>query len=163
MDIDLKEKCYDILKSIEHFSKVTCIIGNGTFPFRCVWKGSIEFLIHKNDLQFYNYFKDYFDIINMLHLNGTLIVNTSSSHYYDGCDCKHQIDCKHKKCHTFYEFPKIHGDSTICKCNDSYYFIYGKTLYHNGVRYDCTYKNIREELKDVIDEILSKNKVIINE
>ena len=43
-------------------------------------------------------------------------------------------------------------------CETRSYSLQGKTLCLNNAIYRCNYQNIREKIKDVIGEILSKNK-----
>jgi len=89
-----------------------CIMGS--------WKYK-GFIISKEEFDYIDYFEDYFNVIEMLELNGIEI--TSPDRGKPGS-----------------------------------YSLQGKKLYLNDVVYHCNYQNIRETLKDVIDEILSKNK-----
>jgi hypothetical protein len=111
-----------------------------------MWGETNVLYIYNYQLTFYKYFKDYYDIIYMLELNGIKI-----RQFTPECMCKN--------------LNKFFGlvENYICKCVESHFIHYNNILYYNGIEYKCTYKNIREELKDVIDEILSKNKVILNE
>jgi len=135
---------------------------------RLIWKKKYTILIYNNELQFYKYFSDYFDIINMLELNGINIVERSRRcDCFSFCDCFHCIHEFDPTLHIFVKCLKCEDQiicDVVCECDKYiYYSLHGKYLYYYGIRYNCSYENIREELKDVIDEILSKNKAIINQ
>ena len=112
-----------------------------------MWKYNIGFHIQPNDLPYYNHFIDYFDVINMLELNG---VSIRSLLYLTTCPCFYHYNREHS-----YDGDKIgHIFETckkVCTCTNRIVFdMCFKTLYYNKVSYICSYENIREELKDVL-------------
>ena len=169
------ENCHDTLKSIKYFTKIYAHTKNITDPyhsyytFQCMWKEKFKIIIWRQDMQFYEYFRDYFDIVNMLELNEIQIIDfIRLCGCFNYCECEHGFGCINEDEHIFEECPRMCRDQIICEricdCkNHPYFNINNKLLYYCGKYYQCTYNNIREELKDVIGEILSKNKVILNE
>lgn len=159
----------DMLHSIPYITSIYSNCEYGLLPnVRCVWKEKVVFYIHCDELQYYNYFRDYFDIINMLELNGIEISEVCRDCYcFDECDCEHHPNCKASshifgKCKHNCDYISICDN--ICECRRYKEFgINGKKLLYNGIKYICSYQHIREELKDVIDEILSNQKVVISE
>lgn len=112
----------DIIKSlIENKNYLICSICKyDGVSILCSWKDK-GFIISEEEFDYVDYFEDYFNVIEMLELNGIEIISPN------------------------YREAKS-------------YSLQGKTLFLNNVSYCCNYQNIREKLKDVIDEILSKNK-----
>ena len=135
--------CLDTLKSIEHFTEIVFHKLKTNQPYRkvafiCTWKDNESIYIHNDEIIFHKYFKDYFDVINMLDLNGAKIYEHFSDYVLEYED----------------DYRK---NIRILYCHED------TTFYYKENEYKCTFAGIREELKDVIDEILSKNKAIINQ
>lgn len=170
---DEKKEWYDNLKLINYFTNINIYTKDKSLltervVCRLTWKEKHVILIHEDGLQFYKYFSDYFDIINMLELNGVKLVEGSRPcDCFSFCDCENCVHDYEYMSHIFVKCSECEDQiicDAICECNKYiYYSLHGKYLYYYGIRYNCSYKNIREELKDVIDEILSKNKVISNQ
>ena len=100
------------------------------------------FTITDEDIEYCSYFKEYYLVIYMLILNGAIIIDS------DIDDSEYSYVCE---------------TGNICNCGKFVFNNACKTLHYNGILYPCSYENIREELKDVIDELLSNQKVAINE
>jgi hypothetical protein len=167
--VSVSKKCYDVLKSIKYITNICFykdiihdrMLSNNDVISQCIWNETTRFSVYLNEIQFYEYFEDYFNIINMLELNGVKIVVYFTCPCFNNCGCNHGVGCHiYGKCICCNVNQVI--CNTTCTC-DAYFDLYLKILYYNGIRYYCTYKNIREVLKDVIDEILSKNKAVLNE
>lgn len=113
----------DIIKSlIENKNYLICnICKYDEVSIMCSWKDK-GFIITKDEFEYI----DYFNVIEMLELNGIEII-THSMYKKMSYSLKHM------------------------------------TLYLEHELYYCNYQNIREVLKNVINNILSKNKAAINE